>query len=93
MRRPWRIAAALVFVITTLAGALLGDRLLALSDNTRTGLREYTELVEAVRANAGAEVTYKDIVYSSINGMLRKLLEHRPSAPHADQIEAVEQAS
>ena len=40
MRRPWRIAAALLFVITTLAGALFGDRLLALSDNARAGLRQ-----------------------------------------------------
>src|ERR1044071_6822054 len=64
MRRPWRIAAALLFVITTIAGALFGDRLLALSDNARAGLRQYTELVEAVHAHSGAEGSYKDVVYS-----------------------------
>jgi carboxyl-terminal processing protease len=81
MRRPWRIAAALLFVITTIAGALFGDRLLALSDNARAGLRQYTELVEAVHAHSGAEVSYKDVVYSSINGMLRKLDPHTSFLP------------
>src|SRR5258706_12040528 len=81
MRRPWRLAAAVLFVITTLGGALFGDRLLALSDNAREGLRQYTELVEAVHANYGAEVTYKDVVYSSINGMLRKLDPHTNFLP------------
>src|SRR4029079_13913156 len=81
MRRPWRIAAALLFVITTVAGALFGDRLLALSDNARAGLRQDTELVEAVHAHSGADVTYKDVVYSSINGMLRKLDPHTSFLP------------
>jgi carboxyl-terminal processing protease len=81
MRRPWRIAAAVLFVVTTLAGALFGDRLLALSDNARTGLHQYTELVEAVHAHYGVEVTYKDVVYSSISGMLRKLDPHTSFLP------------
>jgi carboxyl-terminal processing protease len=81
MRRSWRIAAAVIFVVTVLAGALFGDRLLALSDNDRTGLHRYTELVEAVKANYGAEVTYKDVVYSSISGMLRKLDPHTSFLP------------
>ena len=71
----------MLFVTTTLAGALLGDRLLALSDNAREGLRQYTELVEAVQAHYGAEVTYKNVVYSSIHGMLRKLDPHTSFLP------------
>ncbi len=81
MRRPWRIAAAVLFVVTLLAGALFGDRLLALSDNARDGLRQYTELVEAVHSHYGAEVSYKDVVYSSINGMLRQLDPHTNFLP------------
>ncbi|HEV8630917.1 MAG TPA: S41 family peptidase [Thermoanaerobaculia bacterium] len=81
MRRPWRIAAAVIFVSTTLAGALFGDRLLALSDNAREGLRQYTELVEAVHDHYGTNVTYKDVVYSSIHGMLRKLDPHTSFLP------------
>src|SRR4051812_36491817 len=81
MRRPWRIAAATLFTITVLAGALFGDRLLALSESARQGLSQYTELVEAVHAHYGTEVTYKDVVYSSINGMLRKLDPHTSFLP------------
>jgi carboxyl-terminal processing protease len=81
MRRPWRIAAASLFCVTVLAGVLFGDRLLALSETARDGLKQYTELVEAVHAHYGTEVTYKDVVYSSINGMLRKLDPHTSFLP------------
>ena len=76
MRRPWRIAALLLFVLTIAAGALVGDRLLAVSDSARQGLREYTELVEAVHQGYGGTVKYSDVVYASIQGMLRKLDPH-----------------
>jgi len=81
MRRPWRIAAFTLFSLTVLAGALFGDRLLALSESARDGLRQYTELVEAVHSHYGTDVTYKDVVYSSINGMLRKLDPHTSFLP------------
>src|SRR5688500_12402097 len=81
MRRPWRVAAVVLFVLTVAAGSFLGDRLLALSDSSREGLRQYTELVEAARRNYGGEVTYKEVVYSSIHGMLRQLDPHPSFLP------------
>jgi carboxyl-terminal processing protease len=81
MRRPWRLAAVVLFALTVVAGSFLGDRLLALSDTSREGLRQYTELVEAARQNYGGEVTYKDVVYSSIHGMLRQLDPHTSFLP------------
>lgn len=73
--------ALTLFVFTVVAGGLFGDRLLALSDNARDGLRQYTELVEAVHRHHGAPVTYEDVVQSSIHGMLRKLDPHTSFLP------------
>ncbi len=76
MRRPWRLAAVLLFVAATLVGGLAGDRLLALSDSTRNGLQLYADLLTAARDQYGSEVTYRDLVYGSIQGMLRSLDPH-----------------
>jgi len=81
MRRPWRIAAAVVFVLTVIAGTLLGDRLLALSDNTRDSLRAYTELLSVAHDHYGQEVEYKDLVFASIGGMIRTLDPHTSFLP------------
>jgi carboxyl-terminal processing protease len=81
MRRPWRFAALLLFVVATLAGGLAGDRLLALSDDAKSHLRLYTELLEAARARYAGEVHYRDLVYSSINGMMRTLDPHTTFLP------------
>jgi carboxyl-terminal processing protease len=81
MRRPWRVAAVVLFALTVVAGSFLGDRLLALSDTSREGLRQYTELVEAARRNYGGEVTYKEVVHGSIHGMLRQLDPHTSFLP------------
>jgi carboxyl-terminal processing protease len=81
MRRAWRIVALTLFVFTIAAGGVFGDRLLALSDSAREGLRLYTELVEAAHRHHGGEVTYEDVVQSSIHGMLRKLDPHTSFLP------------
>ena len=76
MRKTWRIAAASLFLLAIVAGAFVGDALLALSDHTRDRLRLYTELIETSREVYGAEVSYEDLVFSSIRGMLRGLDPH-----------------
>jgi carboxyl-terminal processing protease len=76
MRRTWRIAAIGLFLLALTLGGLLGDRLLAVTDETRDSLRLYTELVNVAHDRYGANVTYRDIVYSSVNGMLRALDPH-----------------
>jgi carboxyl-terminal processing protease len=76
MRRSWRIAAIVLFTLALALGGLLGDRLLAVTDETRDSLRLYTELVNVAHDRYGAEVSYRDLVYSSVNGMLRSLDPH-----------------
>ena len=76
MRRSWRFAAIVLFTVALALGGLLGDRLLAVTDETRDSLRLYTELVNVAHERYGAEVSYKDLVYSSVNGMLRALDPH-----------------
>ncbi|HEX4494408.1 MAG TPA: S41 family peptidase [Thermoanaerobaculia bacterium] len=76
MRRTWRIAAIALFTLALALGGLLGDRLLAVTDETRDSLRLYTELVNLEHDRYGAEVSYRDLVYSSVNGMLRSLDPH-----------------
>jgi len=70
-----------VFVLTVVAGALVGDRLLALSDDTRESLRAYTDLLTVAHDHYGSDVEYKDLVFSSIGGMLRTLDPHTNFLP------------
>jgi carboxyl-terminal processing protease len=81
MRRSWRNLAIVFFTLALLIGGLAGERLLALTDETRDGLRLYTDLVEAARAHYGAEVGYSDLVYASVQGMLRTLDPHTSFLP------------
>ena len=76
MRRSWRIAAIALFTLALVAGGLLGDRLLALTDQTRDTLHLYTDLVKVAHDRYGSEVTYRDLVYASIQGMIRTLDPH-----------------
>lgn len=76
MRRSWRNAAIALFIVALALGGLLGDRLLAVTDEARDSLRLYTELINVAHERYGAEVSYKDLVYSSVNGMLRTLDPH-----------------
>jgi carboxyl-terminal processing protease len=76
MRRSWKITAIALFSCALVLGGLLGDRLLALTNEARDSLRLYTELVNVAHDRYGDEVSYRDLVYSSINGMLRALDPH-----------------
>ena len=76
MERSWRIAAITLFTSALLLGGLAGDKLLALSDGTRADLKLYTELVDVAHDRYAAPVTYKDLVYDSIQGMIRTLDPH-----------------
>lgn len=81
MRKPWSIVAVVLFAAAILFGGLYGDRLMALSGDTRSALRIYTEVVATAHRAYGTEVTYKDLVYASINGMLRTLDPHTSFLP------------
>jgi len=59
----------------------VGDRLLALSNDTRETLRAYTELLTVAHDHYGTEVEYKDLVFASIGGMLRTLDPHTSFLP------------
>jgi carboxyl-terminal processing protease len=76
MKRSWRIAAILLFILALVAGGVLGDRLLALTDQTRDTLRLYTELVNVAHDRYGADVSYRDLVFASIQGMIHTLDPH-----------------
>ncbi len=81
MKRSFRIAAITSFALALLIGGFWGNRLLALTDQTRDGLRLYTELLTLAHERYGAEVEYKDLVYSSIDGMTRALDPHTNFLP------------
>ena len=76
MRRPWKIVAVALALGVLLGGGLAGNRLLALSDETRENLRLYTELLTAAREHFGGDVEYRELVYASIHGMMRTLDPH-----------------
>lgn len=76
MRRPWRIAAVSVFLAAFVLSGLLGDRVLAVTDEAKERLRQFTELVEAAHERYGEEVSYRDLVNASIEGMIRTLDPH-----------------
>lgn len=81
MKKSWKTAAVIVFVAAMAGGGLAGDRVLALGDETRDTLRVYTDLVSLAHERYGAEVSYRDLVYASIQGMLRTLDPHTSFLP------------
>lgn len=76
VRPRWRVVALLVLLLGPLVGVLAGSRLLAVSDTTRENLQLYTQLLGAARERYGGDVTYRDLVFASIQGMLRGLDPH-----------------
>ena len=76
MRPRWRTLAIALFTVCFLVGGLFGNRVLALTDEARELLRQYTELVTLVHEQYGDEVAYRDLVHSSIGGVLRTLDPH-----------------
>ncbi len=76
MRKPWKIAACALFLTACLYGALAGDKLLARGEDTRDSLRVFTELVSLAHERYGNEITFRELVFASIQGMLRTLDPH-----------------
>jgi carboxyl-terminal processing protease len=81
MKRSWRNAGLFLFALALLGGSLFGNRILALDDEAREDLRLYTELVSVAQERYGTEVAYRDLVYASIQGMLRSLDPHTSFLP------------
>ncbi|MCP4654301.1 MAG: S41 family peptidase, partial [bacterium] len=76
MTRAWRNTAIFLFAASLLFGGLVGEKLLALTGEAQSQLRLYTELLHLAHENYGDDVEYRDLVYSSIQGMLRTLDPH-----------------
>ncbi len=76
MTKPWRNTAIFLFAASVLFGGLVGDKLLAVSGETQAHLRLYTELLHVAHENFGDDVAYRELVYASIEGMLRTLDPH-----------------
>lgn len=81
MKHFWKALALTLFVLALAGGGLFGDRVLALTDQTRDHLRVYTDLVSVAHDRYGGEVSYRDLVYASIQGMLRALDPHTSFLP------------
>lgn len=95
MKKPWRLFALFVFVSALFLGGSLGDDLLALTDETQTQVNSFVELVKLAHDQYGDEVTYRDLVYASIQGMLRSLDPHTSFLPPRayDQMREKQQSS
>jgi len=82
VKQPWRNLALLLFAAAVVVGGLAGHNLLAIDADQVAQVRLYTELIEAAHANyAVDDVTYRDLVYASIGGMLRNLDPHTNFLP------------
>ncbi len=76
MMKPWRLLAIFLFTSSVLIGSLFGNRVLALTDELKSNVTLFTELIEIAHDRYPEERSYRDLVYSSINGMLRSLDPH-----------------
>lgn len=76
MKPGWKKTSIVVLVVAILAGGAFGNRVLAISDDARRVLRTYTELLQTAHDGYGGEVSYQELVESSIAGMLRTLDPH-----------------
>lgn len=81
MKKSWIAMAVVLFLAALTGGGLLGDRVLAVTDETRDSLRAYTDLINLAHDRYGGEVSYRDLVYASIQGMLRTLDPHTNFLP------------
>ncbi|HEY8020902.1 MAG TPA: S41 family peptidase [Thermoanaerobaculia bacterium] len=81
MKRSFRITAVALFTLAIALGGIVGDRVLALTDEARDHLRAYTELINAAHDHYGVAVSYRDLVFASVQGMLRTLDPHTSFLP------------
>ena len=72
------LTLAVAIIGATLLGGFYGNRLFGspIQSDVQKRMREYTDLLEAVRIWAPDDVTSDKFVYSSIDGMLRTLDPH-----------------
>ena len=75
------LTAVALFTLALVLGGLVGDRVLALTDEARDNLRVYTELINAAHDHYGVPVSYRDLVFASVQGMLRTLDPHTSFLP------------
>jgi carboxyl-terminal processing protease len=76
MKPTWRNTALALFTACLLLGGIFGNQVLALTDQTREVLQTYTQLVTLAHENYGQDVSYRNLVSASIQGMLRTLDPH-----------------
>ena len=95
VKPAWRWSAISLLAGATATGALAGDRLLALGSGSRESLRLFGDLIEQAHGAYGREVSYRDLVYAGIQGMLRTLDPHTAflSAEQHAQMQERHQAS
>ena len=74
--KTWRVFAISLFCVSLLVGGLFGNRVLALTDELTSSVTLFTELIEVAHERYPEERSYRDLVYSSIHGMLRSLDPH-----------------
>ena len=81
--RGYALTLAAAVLGTTLLGGLYGSRLLGspVEDDVTQRLREYTDLLDAASAWAPEKIDSEDLVYSSIDGMIRRLDPHSSFLP------------
>ncbi|HEY0592737.1 MAG TPA: S41 family peptidase, partial [Thermoanaerobaculia bacterium] len=81
--RGYAITLAAAVLGTTLLGGLFGSRLMGspVEDDVTKRLREYTELLQAASEWAPEAIESEDLVYSSIDGMMRRLDPHSSFLP------------
>ncbi|MEM7583126.1 MAG: S41 family peptidase [Acidobacteriota bacterium] len=76
MSKSWRNFAIALFAAALIFSGTAGEKLLALTDESEAQFQLYTEMLHLAHASYGAEVPYKNLVYASIQGMLRTLDPH-----------------
>jgi len=76
MKKSWRILATSLFAAALLIGGSLGDDLVGMTDEMQTRVQQYTDLIQVAKTRYGKEITFRELVYSSIHGMLRGLDPH-----------------
>ncbi len=76
MSSGWRWLARGVLLAGPFVGWLAGPQLLAFASGAKNTVASYSELLVAAHDYHGVNVKYRDLVFSSIQGMLRGLDPH-----------------
>ncbi len=83
MNRTWRWFTVTVAVTVFVGGLLFAHRAVALPEEVRQALFRYAKVLHHTHDNYGREITYRELVEASINGMLRTLDPHTNFLPKA----------